>query len=120
MGIKPEDNIIKLADIMLGGKFSFLQESNKSLEESNKSLEESNKSLKEKVKSLEESNKSLVEAIKSFDTEIASLNAELDDLKTSAILSMHNDKKSVHEISRTLKLKLSEVARVLKNEGKSI
>ncbi|MDR1038828.1 MAG: hypothetical protein LBR80_01420 [Deltaproteobacteria bacterium] len=120
MGIKPDDNIVKLADIMLGGKFSFLQESNKTMEESYKTMEESYKTLEEKAKSLEESNKSLVEATESFGTEIASLNAELDDLKTSAIVSMHNDKKSVHEISRTLKLKLSEVARVLRNEGKSI
>ncbi|MDR1041910.1 MAG: hypothetical protein LBR80_17445 [Deltaproteobacteria bacterium] len=61
--------------------------------------------------------KSLKGAIKSQDAMIKSQDAEIADLKNAAVMAMHAENKSPEEIGSKLKLKMSEVYRILESNG---
>jgi predicted nucleic acid-binding Zn-ribbon protein len=103
--------IVNLLDEVSGGKVTGLMATIESLKGANKSLEGTIKSLEGTIESLEGTIESLKGTIKS-------LEGELPDARSSrgfAVLALHDVGKISKEISKTLKLDLSEVNRILGN-----
>jgi DNA invertase Pin-like site-specific DNA recombinase len=66
---------------------------------------------------LEATNKSQEGTIKSLEGANKSLAAENEDLRTAAVLALYANNKSPKEIARRLKLKMSEVYKILESNG---